>query len=96
MSEEHALRGYGCRYGTGGASKGHEKDISMRLDLVTVPVPESRPQKVTALRHYQGIAVAQLLEEARGFLYAGEEQRDCPAGQVKSGGHSMVSRGQVW
>src|SRR5439155_6192964 len=70
------LYGGGSRNRISSACKGHEKGIPLRIDLVTMILCEHLPQQFSAFGQHIGVALAQLLQEARGALYIGEEQRD--------------------
>ena len=54
--------------------KGHEKGISLRVNLVTMPSGKDCPQQATTIRQHTGVVLAQLLQEARRALDISKKQ----------------------
>src|SRR5712692_3848761 len=99
VAGESPLDGHSCREGIGGASKGHEEGVSLRVDLVTVILVECCSQEASTLAEHLGVALAHLLEEGAGSLHVGEEQGHGAPWKVIDGGcpspgFDWVSRGQ--
>jgi hypothetical protein len=73
MGSEGTLDSHCRRDGIGGASKGEEEGIALRVDLVAVELKECGAQEVPTLVQEAGVALTQLLKQARGPLNVGEE-----------------------
>ncbi len=76
MSEERALHGHGCCHSIAGTGKYHEKRVSLRIDFVAMVLREGAPQQVATVGQHAGVALAQLLQEARRAFHIAEEQRE--------------------
>jgi len=76
MGEEEALRLYRGFDGIGGASKGHKKGLSRRIDLVTIPLLACHTQQMPPFFQHQRGTFAQVLQQAGSPLDVSEEQRN--------------------
>src|SRR6266571_233534 len=76
MGAEGTLTSDRCRDGIGGARKGHEERIPLRVDLVTMEFEERGTQEGAAHFQEASVALTHLLEQARRALDIGEEQGD--------------------
>ena len=76
MSGECTLNCYRSRDSIYSTHKCHEESVPLRVNFVSIPLLASKTQHLAVLHQHTGVAVAQLLEQARGALDIGEEQRD--------------------
>jgi len=74
-AEERALSDEGCLNRVNRTLENHEESIALGIDFVAVPLLKCHAQQVPALFEHAGITLAQPLEQARGPLDVGEEQR---------------------
>jgi hypothetical protein len=76
------LRGNRCRQGISCTREGGEECIPLRIHLLTASFLKSCTDESPVIVQYIGVPITQGLEEARGPLDVGEEEGDCPRGQV--------------
>ncbi len=78
VADDGLLRRHSCRQGVFGTREGDEDGISLGINLVSVSLLASGAQELTIFREDLCVAVAQLLEKARGPLDVGEEEGNSP------------------
>ena len=85
MSSEGTLNIHRSRESIQSTSKCHEESVPLCVNLIPVPLLENSTQQLPVLFQQIGVAVAQLLEQARGSLDIGEEQRNRSRREVMHG-----------
>src|SRR5260370_6044459 len=88
MGEEGPLASDRCRDGIGGARKGHEERIPLRVNLIAIELEERGTQEGPTSFQEAGVALTHLLKQARRALDIGAEQCHGPCGELTHGGWS--------
>ena len=60
----------------------HKEPVPRRVNLITVPLLENRPQQFSICCQNTSVSVSEVLEETGGMLNVAEQESDCSSRQV--------------